>query len=178
MLVITLLLASSARSSARAAKKTVQTMKDTAISTATMTEKHFKLQVKSQVLNEYSSVEMGQHISKLYGSFRGDGEEETIACFKNAWDTGDFSKVNAEVNEARRRVAWHFTKIYKLYKVAVLKKGEIKELTTEEQVKDIMLGMVGKIDKPNRESGKEVYTFFRTLYPDKNDGSHKEEMAT
>ena len=115
---------------------------------------------------------MGGHISKLYEAFQDDNRaKETIDCFKKAWCTKDFSKVDPQVNIARRRVAWHFTKIYKLHKYAVLKECEIRELTTEEQVKNIMLGMVEKIDKPDRESGKEVYGFFRTLYSDKNKGT-------
>ena len=167
MFVVAIQLKSIANRSAKAAEDSAKSMKD-----------NIELQAKSQVLNEYSSVDMGDHIAKLYEAFRGNRATKTIACFKKAWKTEDFSEVDSQVNNARRRVAWHFTKIYSLYKIKILKESDVRELATEEQVKDIMLGMVEKIDKPNRESGKEVYTFFRTLYPDKNEGSHKEEIAT
>ena len=160
-----------AKRSAKAAEDSAKSMKD-----------NIELQAKSQVLDEYSSVDMGDHIAELYEAFQDENRaRETIACFQKAWKTKDFSEVHSQlkqVNNARRRVAWHYTKIYSLKKIKILNESDVKELATEEQVKDIMLGMVEKIDKPNRESGKEVYTFFRTLYPDKNEGSHKEEIAT
>ncbi len=144
-------------------------MKGTAISTAASTERNIKLKAMSQVLKEYSSDDMGGHIAKLYEAFRGDIARETIACFENAWNTKDFSIVDPQLNNARRRVAWYFTKIHSLCKVNALDESDVMELTTEEQINDILLGKVEQIDKPIRR-GKGVYTFFRNLYPDKNVG--------
>jgi len=175
MLVATIVLAVAAVLSARAARDSARTMKDTAASTAHSTERNIKLQAVSQALNEYSSAEMGSSISTLHDSFRGNRAEETIDSFKNAWKTGDFSEVDTQVDKARRYVAWYFTKVYNLYKADVLKKSDIKDLTTEEQIKDILLDKIERIEKPGR--GKHMYDFFRDFYPNKNEGRHIEEMG-
>ena len=166
MLVATWQLKCIANRSAKAAEDSAKSMKD-----------NIELQAKSQVLDEYSSVDMGNHIAELYEAFQNDNKaKETIACFQKAWRTKDFSEVHCQlkqVNNARRRVAWYYTKIYSLKKIKILNESDVKELATEEQVKKIMLGMVEKLDNPERESGEEVYKFYRGLYPDNNEGSHK-----
>ncbi len=168
MYLVTRKLKSAAERSAVAAEASAQRMKE-----------NIELQARSQVLNEYSDVDMGEHIAKLYEAFRDDSKaKETIDCFNNAWCSKNFSEVDTKVNNARRRVAWYFTKIHSLHKANMLKMSDVRELTTKEQVKDILLGMVEKIDKPKRRDN-EVYAFFRALYPDENkQGKIREEKGT
>lgn len=129
-----------------------------------------KLQAKSQVLKEYSSVAMGKHISNLYAAFLDDKrKEEMIACFDSAWETKDFSNVDKEVNDARRRIAWYFTKMHSLYESGMLKKSDVKGLTEERQIHEFLLCKVRRLDRPDRRCNK-VYAFFKELYPYKNDG--------
>lgn len=165
MLIATVVLAGCAVLSVFIARDSVRAMKGTTDSA----ERNIKLQAISQVLDEYSSVEMSGYITKLYDAFQGAKASETIDIFKNAWETKDFSKVDKDVNNARRRVAWYFAKVYSLYKAGILKKRDIKEyyLATPEIIKEILLDKVEQIEKPDR--GKEVYGFFRGLYPKKNE---------
>jgi len=171
MLVVAVCLARSAERSSKVAKDSVETMKITATRTQESTEKHFKVQAKAEVLKEYSSVRMGEHISKLYVAFLDDEKsKEMIAAFDRAWKSEDFSEVHKaykEVNDARRRVAWYFTKIHKLYVAGILRKSDVRELTDERAIEEILLAKVRPLDRPERRED-ETYLFFGDLYPVKD----------
>jgi len=154
MLVSTVVLAIAAIWSVVVAKRAADSVKGS-----------IRLNAILQALDEYSSVVMGGHIAKLYAAFRGNKGAETIGSFDYLWKTGDRSKVESDVDEARRSVAWYFTKIFILYKERILTENDIREndLAKADIVEDILLSKVERLDKPDRR-GKETYAFFRDLY--------------
>ena len=136
-------------------------------------KRNIRLQAISQALNEYGSVEMGRRITMLYDSFKcAKKRAETIASFDYLWETEDRSKVDSDVDEARRCVAWYFTKIFILYKEDALTVSDIKEdyLATAEMIENILLDKIERLDRPERR-GNPVYTFFRNLYSNQNEGT-------
>ena len=159
MLVATLVLAGSAIFSVIVAWRTAGSAK-----------KSIRLKAISELLGEYSSVEMAGYQTALHNAFEGDKRKETIDSFKNLWEKGDRSKINPEVDKARRGVAWYFTKVFVLHKESVLTESDIREdyLAKAETINDILLDKVEPLDIPGR--GEKVYAFFRGLYTNKNEG--------
>lgn len=141
---------------------------------AKSTEKVVKSQAILQLLGEFSPIEMRGHIGELKGALQDDEEKrEMIRKYEEAWRTGNFEEIPRRVENARRSLAWYFTKIHVLYKIGALTKDDIKEFVKEHQVE--IYDFVELLDDPCRL--KDVGDFFRSLYlrQEKEEGGKVEE---
>lgn len=144
--------ANSAKVSALAASKTLETNKE-----------NIRQQTILQIQNDFGAMQMQECLQTLWKAFT-EKEDEIIQIYKDAWENKKFDKVPPEVEKARRYIAWHFTKIYSLHEAGVLSSDDIKNymLVNEEQINDVLLGMVEKLERSGRP--RHVYEFYRNLF--------------